>query len=189
MANLNFNEGSAAAQKQKWRRQLKIIRQEIDPQRRKATSELACQTLKILTQHAPFILSFASIGSEINLWPFNQALAAEGRLILPRISDQELLLFQVQDLNHLETHKWDVREPIPALCRLVDLSEIAIALIPGLGFDPVKKARLGYGGGYYDRLLSKNMLAHSWGVGFLEQAVEGLPCSPHDRRLDKILLY
>lgn len=189
MANQNSDEGSAATHKQKWRHQLKIIRQRINPLRRQAASEQACRTLKSLTQHASFILSFASIGSEINLWPFNQALAEEGRLVLPRISDQELLLYQVRDFNHLETHKWGVREPIPPLCCLVDLSEITIALIPGLGFDPATNARLGYGGGYYDRLLSRSMPAESWGIGFQEQAAEGIPSSPHDRHLDKILLF
>ena len=189
MANRKFDENPAAALKQQWRQLLKIIRQEIDPRRRKEASELAYEKLKLLTQKAGFILSFASFGSEIDLWPYNKFLAEEGRLVLPRIADEELHLYQIQDFNHLESRTWGVQEPIPSLCCLVDLSEIVIALIPGLGFDPEAKTRLGYGGGYYDRLLAKTKSTQTWGVGFHEQLAKGLPCDTHDRPLNKIYLF
>lgn len=189
MANPNCDDDGAAALKQQQRRRLKLIRQRIDPARRKEAAELACQTLTALTQHSLFILSFASFGSEIDLWSLNQRLANEGRLVLPRIVDQALHFYQVRHFNQLETHSLGMLEPIPTRCNLVDLSDIEIALIPGLGFDPNTKTRLGYGGGYYDRLLAKNTFIQSWGIGFREQAVEGLPSTPQDKPLSKIFLF
>lgn len=175
--------------KNEWRKHLKTIRNKISPIRRKEASEIACETLKILTHEALFILSFASFGSEIDLWPLNQALADEGRLALPRMANRELHLYQVKNLSDLERHAWGLQEPIPSLSTLIEPSEITIALIPGLGFDPQAKTRLGYGKGYYDRLLARFKSTDAWGVGFHEQAIQGLPCEPHDKLLDKIYLF
>lgn len=179
----------SAALKQQWRQRLMTVRQAIEPVRRKEASEQACEKLKTLTQQSLFILSFASFESEIDLWPLNQALAEEGRLVLPRLHDRELHLYQVKDFDHLEHHKWGFQEPVPSRCPLVDLSEISIALIPGLGFDPTTNTRLGYGGGYYDRLLARLPSAQAWGIGFLEQLVSGLPCNSHDKPLNKIYVF
>lgn len=180
---------SAAALKGQWRKHLKIIRQNINPQRREEASTAACKKLKILTRQTRFILSFASIGTEIDLWPFNKILADEGRLILPRIADRELHLYQVQEFDQLETHPWGVQEPIPTRCTLIDSSEVEIALIPGLGFDTAAKTRLGYGGGYYDRFLANNRSTQAWGIGFREQLVKGLPHNAHDKPLSNIYLF
>lgn len=184
-----MDQPHAAALKQQWRRRLKTVRQNIEPHRRKQASALACEKLKTLTLHSHFVLSFASFESEIDLWPLNQSLAHEGRLVLPRINDQELHLYQVKDFNHLEHHKWGFQEPVPSLCPLVNLSKITIALIPGLGFDPTTNVRLGYGGGYYDRLLAHLPSTQAWGIGFREQLAYGLPCDVHDKPLDAIYLY
>lgn len=183
MANQNLDA------KNQWRQQLKLLRQNISSLRRQEASKQACQQLQELTAHAPFVLSFASIGSEIDLWPYNRYLAQEGRLVLPRIVDRELHLYQVKDFDCLETHRWGVPEPIPSLCASIEPSKIAIALIPGLGFDTKTNHRLGYGGGYYDRLLTKLKATKTWGIGFTEQNVYGLPYDSHDQTLNKIFLF
>ncbi len=46
----------------------------------------------------PSVLSFASFGSEIHLWPLNEVLAARGALVLPYIEGHQLRLFRVDDL-------------------------------------------------------------------------------------------
>lgn len=191
MANPKFDShASIAALKQQWRQSLKKIRQELPPNRQKQASSQAYQVLNKKCQHARFVLSFASFGSEINLWPLNQQLANEERLVLPRIiAEKELQLFQVTHFDQLETHRWGMLEPKIADCPSIDLHLVEIALIPGLGFDLHTKYRLGYGRGYYDRLLALNPSTQAWGVGFLEQAVENLPHSHEDIPLQQIDLF
>lgn len=190
MENQIPNESSViSALKLQWRYRLKTIRQEINHIRRKEASALACTTLQTLSQHTLFILSFASFGSEIDLWPFNKALANEGRLVLPRVESMQLHLYQVYDLKHLKANSWGLLEPTPSFCNLINLSEIDLALIPGLGFDLKTRTRLGYGKGYYDRLLSKNKSAQTCGIGFQEQALDDLPHDKHDIHLNKIYLF
>jgi 5-formyltetrahydrofolate cyclo-ligase len=184
MANQKFD-----LSKQEWRNRLKTIRQSISSSRREQAAAQACRKLKEWTQVAHWVLSFASVGSEINLWSLNQELAVEGRLVLPRLVSDRLLLFQVTTMDHLELHTWGFLEPSITHCLPIDYSQIDIALIPGLGFDFQTKHRLGYGQGYFDRLLALSTSTQTWGVGFLEQAVENLPHTHHDIPLHQIYLF
>lgn len=175
--------------KLQWRKYLKIVRQEISPLRRKEGSANACEKIKSLLPPHGLILSFASFGSEIDLNPLNVELAANGQLVLPRVTDKHLHLYQVENLDHLESHAWGMLEPRPSLCKLIDLSLIKVALIPGLGFDTKTHYRLGFGGGYYDRLLANAPSSlQTWGIGFIEQSVENLPYDLTDIPLDHIYL-
>lgn len=62
-----------------------------------------------------------------------------------------------------------------------------VILVPGLAFTP-KGARLGKGGGYYDRLLSdKQVSALKIGIGFECQLVDEIPMEPHDCPMDKVI--
>ena len=120
-------------------------------------------------------------------WPFNQRLVQEKRLILPRIEDASLLLYQVEDFAQLTRSSAGILEPNPSLCAKIPLSAIQTVLVPGLAFD-AKGFRLGYGKGYYDRLLS-NQAVRTLGLGFLEQKMETeLLREPWDVPLTALLL-
>jgi 5-formyltetrahydrofolate cyclo-ligase len=183
------DEVAIALLKKEWRRRLKKIRQELDPQRRERASTQACKQLSQWCKSARFVLSFASFGSEIDLWPFNRELASEGRLVLPRLEKNHLHLFHLSDISHLESHPKGWLEPQVSHCFPIDFSLIDIALIPGLGFDLKTKYRLGYGLGCYDRLLAAAPSLQTWGIGFLEQAVEQLPYTLRDIPLKEIYLF
>lgn len=190
MASQKFNTHSIAARKQRWRHHLKKIRQELSLERQQEASSHAYQQLIRKCKDARFILSFASFGSEISLWPLNQEWAIEGRLVLPLMLEEgKLQLFQVTDFQTLELHRWGMLEPRASICTPIDLSLIEIALIPGLGFDKETKYRLGYGKGCYDRLLDSPYSIHTWGVGFLEQAVIQLPYEKLDIPLEEVYLF
>ena len=64
-----------------------------------------------------------------------------------------------------------------------------ILLIPLVGFDR-QLNRLGYGGGFYDRYISKikkNKKIIKIGLGFSFQKIDKLPINKHDKKLDYIL--
>lgn len=61
-----------------------------------------------------------------------------------------------------------------------------IVLVPGLAFSP-QGARLGRGGGYYDRFLASCPPGvHTWGLAFACQILESLPQEPHDQRVHRV---
>lgn len=185
-----MSDSNIIAAKQQWRILLKTIRQHLSKHRREQASNDACRQLNDICQHSSYVLSFASFNSEIDLWPFNQQLCEQKRLILPLITEgKRLELFHITDFNQLIPHQFGMLEPNPSECMQINLSEIEYALIPGLGFDRSTHYRLGYGMGYYDCLLaSASTFTQTWGVGFLEQGVEGLPYSKEDVQLNHILL-
>lgn len=164
-------------------------RKNLSPARREEAKREAFKVLLPLLKEYPHILSFASKGEEIDLWPLNEQLAKERRLLFPRLEDDAIHPCQVDDLESLVLHpKWNVLEPDPALCKGVPLEQISLVLVPGAAFD-LNLNRLGYGKGHYDRFLAK-LKVPFWGVGFEEQMVKrGLEMEPHDVPLTKIYLF
>jgi 5-formyltetrahydrofolate cyclo-ligase len=63
--------------------------------------------------------------------------------------------------------------------------EIDFALVPGLGFDR-RGGRLGYGGGFYDRLLA-GLRAFRVAAAFSVQMIDAVPMAPHDQYVDLVV--
>ena len=60
-----------------------------------------------------------------------------------------------------------------------------IIIVPGVAFSQ-DCMRIGYGGGFYDKFLSKNPV-HSLGVCYKFQLLDRIPTTSHDERLDEII--
>lgn len=139
----------------------------------KRRCEASAQLLELLHLKG-MVASFASFGDEIDLWPINEGLAQEGRLLLPKIVGQELLFCSVAQLKDLKLSAWGILEPTAqSYAGMIDA-----ILVPGLAFDR-NGHRLGYGKGYYDRFLN-TFNGQKIGVGFKEQMTDSLPAEAHD---------
>jgi len=109
-------------------------------------------------QRADTVMGYMNFGSEFAsaAW-VAQAISDGKRVALPRVDrhTSQLDLYVVDDLeNQLEAGMWGIREPIVERCeRLYDINEVEFALLPGVAFCR-DGARLGYGGGFYDKLLA-----------------------------------
>lgn len=134
-------------------------------------------------------LSFASFADEIDLWPLNDLLCKKGLLLLPGQDHTQLTVFAVEDLSQLEKTRKGLCVPKEDVCRPVPLANIAFVLVPALAFDE-KGGRIGYGGGFYDRLLAKlQPETQKIGVGFIEQLfTQELPHEAHDIYVDELVL-
>ena len=110
-------------------------------------------------RQAKTVLAYMSFGAEFatGAW-VRQALQDGKQVLLPRVnsSSRQLELFQVADLQQdVAPGKWDIPEPLPEHCRSVDdLERIDFILLPGVAFAR-DGSRLGYGGGFYDKLLAR----------------------------------
>ncbi|MHB8354089.1 MAG: 5-formyltetrahydrofolate cyclo-ligase, partial [Burkholderiales bacterium] len=96
-----------------------------------------------------------------------------------------LALYAVHDLQHdLKSGVWGIREPDPDHCDTVPLSQVDFILMPGAVFDHERR-RLGYGGGFYDKMLSlPERCALTVAAAFDEQVVLCVPTEPHDIPVD-----
>ncbi len=104
---------------------------------------------------------------------------------LPKISKKNKMNFFKWSKNDpLKINKYGIPEPISNKKIYPD-----ILLIPLVGFDD-NFNRLGYGGGFYDRYLSKvqnNTKLLKIGVGFSFQKVKKIPVKKYDKILDCII--
>ena len=111
----------------------------------------------------------------------------EGKNVyLPKTWTQErrLTFHRVYSFSDLVPGPFGLLEPNPKN-EEADLGSLNVIFIPGLAFD-VKGFRLGYGGGFYDRVL-KETSAIKVGVCYSFQLVGSLPVEPHDVPVNLIL--
>ena len=137
------------------------------------------------------VLATMAIGSE---WPtraFLDRARADGKVVvLPRLTPppRHLELHAVSDLDrHLIPGVWDIPEPDPARCPRHDIADVQFALVPALAIDP-RGYRLGYGAGYFDRLLA-GRAPGTFCVTALPVAfhIDRLPHEAHDIPVDLVI--
>lgn len=179
-------------EKRRLRQQFRAIRKALTEERRIEASHYVTKAILDLTRKEKhrWVLSFNSFADEIALDRLNQQLAIQHQLLLPRVLQNTLQIFHVeQPATDLDCSKWGIYEPIPNVCTPVELKELTLVLVPGLAFDHAGH-RLGYGKGFYDRLLVQlPSTTTTIGVGFKEQlSATPLPYAPHDRKVQHLLL-
>ena len=106
------------------------------------------------------------------------ALAGAKNVFLPRCNGNSLDICRITALTQLEKGAFDVLEPMKQ-CPLAGIEEMDLVLVPGLAFDEMGY-RLGYGKGYYDRLLEGTKI-QTLGILYAAQLVQALPRMPHDQ--------
>ena len=83
-----------------------------------------------------------------------QAIRDGKRVAVPKCYGDEMKFIFMEDLSLVEKGYANIPEPI-ADGPIAD-DETALVLMPGLAFDP-QGHRIGYGGGFYDKFLAKEM--------------------------------
>lgn len=156
----------------------------LSPQRRAQAAERLATLAETLPKGP--ILSFHSFGEEIDTSLLNAILMAKGELVLPNLRSPSKL-YRVFSLEELKIAASGRGEPDPKRCEEIAPERVQRALIPALAFDEAFY-RLGYGHGYYDRLLP-SLRGPAYGIGFLEQRVAHLPTESHDIPLSGLLLF
>lgn len=135
------------------------------------------------------IMSFMSFGSEINMEDFNKdIIEKKGYVIIPRVNTQTKVmdLYKVTDFKDFVLSNYGIWEPDPDKYTTITPTELDLILCPGVVFDK-KGYRIGYGGGFYDKLLSEiNSTCLLYGVGFGLQLVDEVPRESFDKQLDKL---
>lgn len=140
-----------------------------------------------LTGGSPLAVYLAA-PDEINIDPYIEDLLRAGvDVVAPRWNGETYALARLKGLaeTSLRRGPMGIREPVDA--DIVEPKKVGAWIIPGLAFTRGGK-RLGYGGGWYDRLLAAAPKdAVKIGVACSFQIVDDLPAEPHDIPLTDVI--
>jgi 5-formyltetrahydrofolate cyclo-ligase len=175
------------------RKELLKKRDDIPPEVRMAKNRLIQANLGSLSEvkSACTIFLYASFRSEVDTFQLiSNALSSGKRVILPKVdaTNKMLQLYEIKSLEELAPGYMGIPElPGTAATKLNDVSDIDAVIIPGACYDE-KGNRVGYGGGYYDRLLSGLLkTVPIVAPAYEEQIVESIPAEPHDIKVSVIV--
>lgn len=174
--------------KQALRRRMRAVRDTLPASACELRSAKIAERLAGLEQLAAArtVLAFSSIRNEVRTRPSIEAAWSAGkRVALPRVVEDELELRLVEPDTVLVEGAFSVPEPPDGAVGLAP-SEVDFAWIPALAVDP-RGYRIGYGGGYYDRLLPKLRDACVCVVAYEFQLISEVPEQPFDVKVDLVV--
>ena len=118
-----------------------------------------------------------------------ESIESGKRVLLPKVDRENkmLRLYEIKDIGELSPGYMGIPEPSLTDERMMSPEDVDLVVIPGVAYDSAGN-RIGYGGGYYDRLLSqteKKLLVVA--PAFEEQIVDQIPAEEHDVKVDIIV--
>ncbi len=136
-------------------------------------------------QGARTVASYLPHESEFDPTPLMSLAIQQGkRVACPRVVDQSLQFHRWEQGDPTEPTIGGVLQPLGSADR-VATQDIDLFITPLLGCGR-SGMRLGYGGGFYDRLFER-VSGFRLGVGFAVQSVDDWEAEAHDQRLDGFL--
>lgn len=141
-------------------------------------------------QHAREVLLYWPIRGEVDVRPLMRELWSRGaRVLLPRCRPEEQGLMDLACVSceaDLTPGMYSIMEP-SAGCMMVESPSPQVALIPGVAFDR-RGFRLGFGAGYYDRLLAMDSMVKCLSIGMCYdfQLVDNVPGDEWDMPMQAV---
>ena len=177
----------SALQKRTLRGHLRSDRDALSAAYRADCAQHALQHLVTWQPWAAATLIGSYLPHESEFDPTLLAQAARDRgadIVCPRVNGKTMSFHHWQAGDDVEATIGGVLQPLPA-APVVDAAAIDLFLTPLLGCGD-SGMRLGYGGGFYDRLFAQ-VGGLRLGVGYALQRVSDWESEAHDQRLDGFL--
>ena len=172
----------------------KALRAEIRAKKRAMTEEqieVASRRLGILFadceqyRQAKTIYGYLPYNQEVRTVPILERALADGkRVAVPKVYGDRMKFIYMTDLNRVEKGYANIPEPVDD--EPVAEDPTALVLMPGLAFDR-EGHRIGYGGGFYDKLLAEEPEQPTGAVCYEFQMLETLETEEFDIPVDLVL--
>jgi 5-formyltetrahydrofolate cyclo-ligase len=177
--------------KKKIRGKIKNLLDNLSVQTHKLKSKIITDTLLKSNEYikAETIFIYYPFRKEIDTREIiKDALAKNKKIVLPKVFGNEIKIFFITDVEKdLKPGSFDILEPDISRCREADLRSIDLVIVPGLCFD-LNFNRLGYGGGFYDKILEKlGRKVKKIALAFDLQILDNIPACSHDQKIDIII--
>ena len=170
-------------------------RNQLEPEKRKAASKKIKEWL-FANKHykaAQTVFVYASYKSEVETKEIIQGALRQGkRVAVPKVHGDEMFFYEIQSWEELFPGYQGILEPQNEGRESLVPASSDVMVVPGSVFDH-QGGRFGYGGGYYDKYISKIFEAYGYqpyliGLAFSCQiSPKKLPAEEHDKKMDCIL--
>lgn len=155
---------------------------------RRAADWRICQQVLSLPkyQEADTIFTFVGTKDEIDTTCLIEAALQAGKTVgVPRSSEGGIMaVYAISGLHDLHPGRFGILEPDAGAIPIA-IEEIDFCVIPCLACD-LKGNRLGHGGGYYDRYLSKRRMDTAV-VCYHDLILPEVPVMEHDIPIDRVV--
>ena len=140
----------------------KALRAQIREKKRAMSEEQICKASAVLLEKFVATEAYKNANTIYGYLPYNQevrtvpilerALMDGKRVAVPKMYGDEMNFIYITDLSLVEKNSYGIPEPV--VDEPVANDPTALVLMPGLAFDKMGH-RIGYGGGFYDKFLSR----------------------------------
>ncbi|MEJ6952059.1 5-formyltetrahydrofolate cyclo-ligase [Natronospora cellulosivora (SeqCode)] len=186
-----MEKGDLVLSKEKLRNKYLDIRKGFSKEKVNTVSKKIFETFIVLPyikRDLSFLIYYSFRNEIITTKIIRELLERKKDVYLPYIRDdkKELEIGQIENLKtDIKSGMWGIKEPLSR--DNIPLSKIDIVVVPGLLFSR-NGYRIGYGGGYYDKLLAKkDNNTISIGLSFDDFLFDELPNDRYDLPVDIIL--
>lgn len=171
------------------RRELRTLRRAISSDEKMLRDAILVQKAlqTEVYRKADLVLLYAPLSDEPNLRKLAEQAWLDGKQVAFPIShtDTHTLSFHtVNSFSALCEGAYGILEP-PAHAPIASITAATLCIVPALAFDR-DGYRLGYGGGYYDRLLA-DFGGHTLGLFYHEFLKDTLPRGKYDRAVELLI--
>lgn len=173
--------------KKDFRRSVLAARKAMDPAEVRRASEIICGKVRETKDYrdATSLCVYMPINNEVEADLLIPLAKADGKKVyIPKVIDQEMIFNRCDDPADLVEGPFHIRESVSE--EVLEPDGNTLIIMPGSVFDLLRN-RIGYGGGYYDRYLSRYPQCRTMAVCFDLQVVESLPAEEFDIRPDTII--
>lgn len=178
----------------------KDFRKNVIANRKKQSSEFISQNSSIITEkllsmdcikNANTIMLYLDFNNEVQTNELVNKLLCLNKTVASPITimdKRELIPSKISNLTEgINIGAYGIREPKKECSPEINVKDIDIVIVPAVAYDE-DCYRLGYGGGFYDRFLSKlKDDAITIGIAFDLQIFDSIPKESHDAQLNFIV--
>ena len=177
------------------RRQMLARRREVDPATLRRNSRAVAGRLWRMREmrRCQSLAGYFSIGGEIDChWIFGEAWERHRAVYLPVLIRACLSFARYAETSRLAENRFGIPEPAVHRSAHVEPRQLDVVLAPLVAFDE-SGARLGMGGGFYDRSLAFRRWRKSWrrplliGIAHEFQKTKGITVRSWDVPLDAVV--
>lgn len=173
--------------KQELRKSIRAKKRAMSPEEIEARSAALLElfTATDAYKQAKTLYGYMPYNQEVRTVPILERAMRDGKKVaVPKVYGDDMKFLYITDFEGFAKSDFGIPEPIADEPAAED--ETALVLMPGLAFDPAGH-RIGYGGGFYDKFLSREPNHPTVALCYAFQVLEQLETEAFDIPVDLVL--